>query len=313
MWRERDPHRFVVGVNLPWVGYGTDFGSSAWYPQGGLNAEPAALERLERTFADLSRDGITIVRLFLLCDLRSGVQFDPEGLPTNLDDAVFRDVDAMLAAARRHDVRVMPALLDFHLCGPARIANGVQLGGRGRLVVDPAARARLLDRVLGPILERYGNDATVIAWDVMNEPEWCLGRGPIPRRMAVRFDALQRFLDEAVQCVRRFAQQPVTVGCAGTWRLDLVKPLGLDFYQVHWYERFGWKVLDQPLHALGLDDRPAILGEFSGRTAGVADVLQRAQQAGYEGALVWSVLADDEYSAYPPDLAAWARSRGVRS
>ena len=48
------PDRFVVGANLPWIGYGTDVGSSAWYPQGGLSAQPAALDLLEETFAMLS-------------------------------------------------------------------------------------------------------------------------------------------------------------------------------------------------------------------------------------------------------------------
>jgi hypothetical protein len=56
--------RFVVGVNLPWVGYGTDSGASAWYPAGGLSAQPAALDLLDRTFAALERDGLSIVRTF---------------------------------------------------------------------------------------------------------------------------------------------------------------------------------------------------------------------------------------------------------
>ena len=28
--------RFLVGANLPWIDYGTDFGTSAWHPSGGL-------------------------------------------------------------------------------------------------------------------------------------------------------------------------------------------------------------------------------------------------------------------------------------
>jgi hypothetical protein len=60
---------------------------------------------------------------------------------------------------------------------------------------------------------------------------------------------------------------------------------------------------------LGLGDRPVILGEFSGRSADVAHVLHAAQRAGYEGALVWSVLASDRQSGYSPELVAWVRSR----
>ena len=52
MWNARDPDRFVVGVILPWIGYGTDVGASLWFPDGGLSWQPAALERLDRTLAD---------------------------------------------------------------------------------------------------------------------------------------------------------------------------------------------------------------------------------------------------------------------
>jgi hypothetical protein len=301
--------RFVVGANLPWVGYGTDIGASAWYPSGGLSAQPAALDRLERTFAALERDGVSIVRTFLLCDARSGVRFDESGMPAGLDDAVFPDLDALLAAARRHNIRVMPVLLDFHLCRPRRLVNGVQLGGRSRVVTDPEARTALVDLVLRPIVERYRDEEAVIAWDVMNEPEWCLRRGPRLGLRAPRFDVLQEFLRQAVACVHESASQPVTIGCASTAGLDLVRPLGLDVYQVHWYEKFGWNALERPVAELDLNDRPVILGEFSGRSPSVTDILNTAKGAGYAGALVWSVLADDSQSAYPSDLVAWLRVR----
>jgi len=241
--------RFVVGANLPWVGYGTDFGASGWFPEGGLSAQPAALGRLDHTLAALERDGIAVLRLFMLCDGRSGIRFDSHHLPIGLDDSVFPDIDALLTAAKRHHVRVMPVLRR---------------------------------------LRRF----------------W---------RTADRLDALQQFLSEAVQCVRASARQPVTVGCAGTWHLHLVKPLGLDFYQVHWYERFGWSALERPVAELGLD-RPVILGEFSGVRSrwGIADVLDTARQAGYQGAFVWSLLSEDAHSGYPPEVVKWARAQSER-
>ena len=311
MWRTRELDRFVIGVNLPWIGYGTDIGASGWFPEGGLARQAHALDKLDRTFAALSRDGIHVVRVFLLCDARSGVRFTEDGIPTGIDEAVFPDIDALLATAQRHHIGLMPVLFDFHLCGPRKMVNGVQLGGRARLVTDGEARSALVDRVLRPIAERYGGAEAIVAWDVMNEPEWCIRRGPLGWRAVVSFHALQRFLGEAVACLQRHARQPVTIGCAGTWALDLVTPLGLDFYQVHWYDRFGWPALIRPVAELGLGDRPVILGEFAGRSQRFADVLDAAQRAGYEGALVWSVLADDTQSAYPPELAGWIRTRAM--
>jgi hypothetical protein len=299
--------RFVLGANLPWVGYGTDIGASAWYPSGGLGSLPASRDLLGGTFATLARDGISVVRTFLLCDLRSGARFDASGIPTGLDDTVFLDIDALVAIARRHHIQLMPVLLDFHLCGFAHIVNGVQLGGRSRLIEDPAGRSALVDLVLRPLVERYREEEVILAWDVMNEPEWCLGIGPrtIDR---VTFGALQAFLRQAIECVHESSRHPVTVGSAGTFGLDLVRPLGLDVYQVHWYERFGWRALERPVADLVLNDHPVILGEFGGRSASVARVLDTAKRAGYWGALVWSVLGDDDASAYPPDLVAWAQA-----
>jgi hypothetical protein len=308
MWTARDPKRFVVGVNLPWIGYGTDIGASRWFPFGGLDRQPQALERLNRTLAAVALDGVPFVRVFLLCDARSGVRFDEHGAPLGLDESVLPDIDALIAAARRHRVHLMPVLVDFHLCRPSKVVDGVQIGGRSRLITNPGARAAFIDLVVRPIVERYGDDDTIAAWDVMNEPEWCL-RGGLFQKTAVSFDALQRFLAGAVACVRQAARQPVTVGCAGTRRLDLVRPIDLDFYQVHWYGRFGWDALVQPVEELGLGDRPVILGEFAGRGTDIAAVLSAARAAGYEGALVWSMLATDEHSDYPQDLIAWVRAQ----
>jgi hypothetical protein len=309
MWTAREANRFVVGVNLPWIGYGTDVGASAWFPEGGLGQHPSAASRLDATLAALARDGISVVRVFVLCDARSGVRFDTAGDPLGLDAAVFRDLDVMVAMARVHRVRLMPVLLDFHLCGPKRLVDGVQLGGHSRVIADGNVGRAFINRVLEPIVHRYADDDTVIAWDLINEPEWCLRGSPLFRRASVSFEAMQDFLGEAVRCVKRTASQPVTVGSAGTWRLDLVRPIGLDFYQVHWYERFGWAALARPVAELGLDDRPVILGEFAGRSTRVTEVLDAAERAGYEGALVWSVLAEDKHSAYPVALAQWSRTQ----
>jgi hypothetical protein len=271
-----------------------------------LSAQPAARDTLDRTFAALARDGVSIVRTFLLCDARSGVQFDRGGIPIGLDQAVCPDFEVLLACARRQGIRLMPVLLDFHLCMPLRQVGSVQVGGRTRLLSDRDAALALVDRVLRPIVERYGHDDTIAGWDLINEPEWCLGRGPVPRGCGVPAAAMTAFLGEAVRCVHECASQPVTVGCARESGLGLVRELELDFFQLHWYERFGWDALERPVVDFGLGGRPVILGEFPGHGR-FARVIKVAKRAGYAAAFFWSALADDDQSMYPTELATWVR------
>jgi hypothetical protein len=309
MWFVLPPGSFVVGANLPWVGYGTDFGTSAWHPDGGLAARPAALARLEDAFAALERDGLSLVRVFLLCDGRSGIRYK-DGLPLGLDDAFFADVDALLDAARRHHLQLMPVLLDFHLCQPYRLVSGVETGGRSHLLADPGPRSALIERVLGPILEKYADHDSIAAWDVFNEPEWCLRKPGLFWRRGLSFDSAQRFLHEVVDLVRSLTRHAVTIGSAGTWRLELVRSLSLDFYQVHWYESAGLEQLRRPVEELDLD-APVILGEFPGvlRRWSVPEVLGAARAAGYRGALVWSLLSGDDHAGYPRKVIDWARAQ----
>ena len=51
----------------------------------------------------------------------------------------------------------MPVLFDFHLCRTRRVVNGVQTGGRSRLISHADLRARLLDNIVAPLLANYGH------------------------------------------------------------------------------------------------------------------------------------------------------------
>ena len=170
---------FIIGANLPWVDYGCDFGASAWFPAGGLVARPEAGAIFKATMDRLARDGVTLVRHFLLCDCRSGARFDAAGAPIGLDDRFFRDADAALDAAAGRGISLIPVLFDFHVCDPPEIVNGVQLGGHADLVTDPSWRAASLTRIVRPIVERYGRHPAIAAWDLFNEPDWCVS-GLVP-------------------------------------------------------------------------------------------------------------------------------------
>jgi len=279
----------LIGANLPWVHYGIDFGANAWRPDGGV-AQPDGRAQLEPVFARLAAAGVRYVRWFLFCDGRAGIEFSVGGRPLGLDDFVFRDVDAALEIASRHGIRIMFVLLDFLWCDPVSATRGVQMGGRAHVLADAGHRDALLTLALRPLLERYAEEPQIFAWDVMNEPEWIETIDP---------GDLRAYLVESVGLVHSSTCHPATLGSAGVrWR-DRYTGIGLDFYQVHWYDSLKHQPsLDTPLDELGFD-RPVLLGEFptKGSTKNPDEIVEAAQAAGYSGAFYWSVLAKDACSA----------------
>jgi hypothetical protein len=287
--RRFDTSGFVCGLNLPWLAYGCDFGASAWRPTGGVS-EPATRAALRAHLSRQANAGITLVRWFVFCDGRSGIVVTPQDLPARLDDRVAADMDTALDELQRAGMRAIFVLFDFLLGARPREEAGVRMGGRARWLANADARAALVERVVRPFAATCGKDAPVAAWDILNEPEWLRG---VPRRHT------QQFLAAAAECLHDASPFPVTAGLASAGGLDLVRPAGLDFYQVHWYDRHELRhPLATPVTHFGLD-APVLLGEYptrgSRRTAG--EIVEPAKRAGYAGALAWSALARDDASA----------------
>jgi hypothetical protein len=310
---------FFVGVNLPWMRYGGDFGANAWQPGGGV-ARPEQQRRVDETLARLADSGLSTVRWWLLGDGRAGLRVDGDGRPLGLDDFFFADVDAGFEAAARRGLRLIPVLIDFLWFDPARVVDGVQTGGRARLVTSPESRWRLHDTVFTRIFERYRKHPAVYAWDLVNEPEWATrGLGTILPGRGIPQEDMEVFLKELVALGHDWGTQPLTVGLASASGLPLVRKLGLDFYELHWYDSVeGASPLRRPVSNLQLD-RPVLLGEFPTRGSAVApgEVLGAAHEAGYSGGLAWSMLAEDDYTQWSREteiaLATFARDQGLRT
>jgi hypothetical protein len=166
----------------------------------------------------------------------------------------------------------------------------VQTCGRAGVLADADGRDALLDVVLRPLLEQYGDEPQILAWDVINEPEWVKTVDPLD---------LRTFFTESVALIHSSTSHPATIGSAGVrWRANYTD-LDLDFYQVHWYDSLTHQPpLDTPVSQLGFD-RPVLLGEFPTRGSKWTrqEIVDAARGAGYSGAFCWSVLSKDECSA----------------
>jgi len=290
--------------------YGCDFGGNAWFPDGGVGRQDARA-RANDLLARLASTGLTTVRWFLFCDGRAGIRFDPDGRLLGLDEFVPRDIDAALAMAAANRLSVIFVLFDFPWCRRRREVRGVTLGGYRGTIARADLRHILFERILTPVLTRYGREPAIAAWDLLNEPEWVtLGYGGLRTGRPVLPATMKAFLCESCAAARAAASQPITVGLASTRGMPLVRGCGLDLYQVHWYDRRERRApISRP--PLALLDRPLLLGEFpsAGSALGIADVLRIARGSGYCGALAWSAAALDRFS----DLGAIERALGDES
>lgn len=287
---------FMEGANLPWFSYGCDFGRSVWHPAGGLST-PQAADRARAAFEALRRSGIRVLRWFLFADGRSGILADPAGRPTGLDEQVFPDLDLALDLAGQYCLRLIPVCFDYLLCGPERWVRGVRLGGRSGWLTVPGIWRAVEDAVLAPLFSRYGNHPALLAWDLFNEPEWAAS-GLGWKAAGVPPWILRERLGRMALLAHRCGNRPITVGLCTTAGLPLVRGIGLDFFQVHWYDRYdASSPLDRPVDRLGLD-RPLLLGEFPTRNTSLSRerILELARRNGYCGALAWSLLAEDDFS-----------------
>lgn len=309
-------------MNYPWLNYGADFGASPWGYSG------VALEQTRGSvaadFTRISSAGASVVRWFLLCDGRSGIRYE-NGIPVGPDDFLFADVAAALDLARESQLRICFSLLDFlwlqapdekqrsgdhHATFPSR--NALQFAG---------GREALLQRVLIPLFRKFRSHPALLAWEVVNEPEWAIPEFQRSPRAALPFAVARTFFAEITQAIHEESGGvPATLGSARLQWLRAWSEIGLDMFQAHYYPRLeGDQTLSLAQQLAGLENlpQPLWLGELPANdSASPAYSLQAAltvcRQAGLAGAGVWRWRPPDPGDsdvafgwAQPEMLSAW--------
>ena len=164
----RDARYFELSNGRPYVPIGLNMIA----PPGGDAKE--ALARMEDWMRRLSENGGNFIRLWL-----SNPFFDIEHAKSGIyDEQKAKRIDAVLALARKYDLRVKMTLEHFRHLGDGRQSwaakpiHHVSNGGPARDIVDffanEASRAQFKAK-LDWYARRYGDDPTIFAWELWNE------------------------------------------------------------------------------------------------------------------------------------------------
>ncbi len=293
---------FARGANL-WIEYGYDIGD-------GANGEDyvGLATRRELLLQELNRFKGCTVRVFLFCDLRSGIVFDGTGTPTGFSAHVYEDMDTLIEAANVLGIRLMPVLYDY------LIADGIDMEGPNPVgehpdIISEPAKINAILALMAQFVNDYADRPEIVAWDVMSEPE------EIPELTSLTMAQVHGFLDLHVQMIHN--QDPgsvVTVGARNRETLmDNWTDLGLDLYQPHYYDYMEvWFPIADPLTNWGSSlDGPVIFGELEPTNFG--DKYSAIYASGVDGGLFWQddmgfIISD----ANADSIRHWAESTDAR-
>jgi hypothetical protein len=164
----QDPRYFELSDGRPYVPIGLNIVA----PYG--RNEEAALAQMDEWMRRLSENGGNFVRIWL-----SNPFFDIEYMKSGVyDEERAKRIDAVLAMARKYNIRVKMTLEHFRHLGDgkqqwaAKPIHHVSQGGPAKDIVDffasPASREQF-KRKLDWYAKRYADDPTIFAWELWNE------------------------------------------------------------------------------------------------------------------------------------------------
>ncbi len=225
-------------------------------------------------------------------------------------------IDEFLAVADGHGIAAVPVLFDgvWHprpKLGPQpdpipRRHNSIWVQGPGSEILYDAERWPPLGDYVAAVLERFGDDGRVVAWDLFNEPDQLdrdtLRLGSRDAKAAAATALLDRVFDWARSAN---PSQPLT---AGVWEYDEdrrpvdndINSLMLgrsDIISFHCYEPL--EHLNAVIDALSEHARPLLCTEWLARSAGsTADLLPTFGDRDV-GAINWGLVDGRTQTRFP--------------
>ncbi|MCU0415777.1 MAG: glycoside hydrolase family 5 protein [Cytophagaceae bacterium] len=316
---------FINGINVAWNNFGGDIGNHTLW---GSNYDPIWFDSL---FSRCRQYGINCVRLWIHTDGRATPEFSPDGYVTGVDADFYSNFDHIFLLAKNHGILIMPCLWSFDMCKDERATAGKYAGAHHDLIQDSTKTQSYIDKVLVPMVKRYDNQCNLLAWEIINEPEWAIDR-PMDTIWTYKTDKtvalyeMQRFTAMIAAAIHKNSSKMVTTGSAALkYNSDVAPAVGnfwsdaalqasypdtaayVDFYQIHYYDYMNASHsdpfdLNYPLSYWQLD-KPCLIGEQPGNLTRDTlytneEKVQHAYTNQYAGHMFWSYNGYDGIGAF---------------
>jgi hypothetical protein len=310
---------FINGCNIPWHLYSQDFGT---HYQLGTQYDTAWFEN---AFTQCQAHGINCTRFWLFTDGATSPEFDTiTGNVTGLDTNFFSNLDDIFKRALKHNIMLIPSIWDFSMTNND-YALGRYGGMHASLIQDSSKTRSFINNALIPMVQRYANQCNLLAWEVINEPEWSMNvQYGGTQTQVVNASEMQRFVGMIAEAIHKNSTKMVTVGsaslrynsdkwdvttpCVGNYWKDqaiqnaYTKPLAyLDFYEIHYYDWMNDIISFDPYksccpESYWLLDKPTLIGESQGNSTKHTspDELYDAYIHNWAGVLFWSFSAGSD-------------------
>ncbi len=256
---------FPLGVNYAWQDWGVDFSDQGWAER---------FPKIEANLDLMKARGVRTVRWWIYTDFVTSPLWEGEGKKrrcVGMPEGWVKNFLKTVEAAHARGIKLYPVFSSF------------DLGRKGfkEVVSEKAVRKSFIEKAVRPILEAAATHEGIFAWDIINEPEWLVRKedGGDPNKELshgpLSLKEVRAYVKDMAREVHTRAKQPVSVGSAGLkwcgWQYDFYSGLGLDFFDVHYYDWMTpwFDITSTPKSRLAqghkeYGEKPIIVGETIG-------------------------------------------------
>src|SRR5262249_7035641 len=143
---------------------------------------------------------------------------------------------------------LMLCIFSFDAFRPSAALSGLWVPGITPMVTDSKKRMMLMENVVRPLAKAAAaspHKRRLVAWDVINEPEWAItgtspygdaDYDPLGEVTPVTHAQMETFVSDAIKVLRQESTALVTVGGAAVKWAKAWSKVDVDFYQFHMYD-----------------------------------------------------------------------------